>query len=169
MMTDGINTPKWLSGGGGMMSTADDYVRFCQMLLNGGELDGARLLAPKTVALMTSNHLAPNIAYNARMIALLQDMAPTPEMGEGFGLGFLVRTQEGRNPLPGSVGDISWAGAYGTYFWVDPKEKLVAVAMMQNAFDDQGLARSTRYRQKMRYLVYQAIIGPVETAPAAIR
>jgi CubicO group peptidase (beta-lactamase class C family) len=169
MMTDGINTPKWLSGGGGMMSTADDYVRFCQMLLNGGELDGARLLAPKTVALMTSNHLAPNIAYNARMIALLQDMAPTPEMGEGFGLGFLVRTQEGRNPLPGSVGDISWAGAYGTYFWVDPKEKLVAVAMMQNAFDDQGLARSTRYRQKMRYLVYQAIIGPVEAAPAAIR
>ncbi|MFL5254606.1 MAG: serine hydrolase domain-containing protein [Rhodopila sp.] len=169
MMTDGINTPKWLSGGGGMMSTVDDYVRFCQMLLNGGELDNVRLLSPKTVALMTSDHLPPRIAYNPRIIALGQDLAPTPEMGESFGLGFMVRTQPGRNPLPGSVGDFSWSGAYGTYFWVDPKEKLVAVAMMQNAFDDQGWTRSTRYRQKMRYLVYQALIGPAEATPAAVQ
>jgi len=169
MMTDGINTPKWLSGGGGMMSTVDDYVRFCQMLLNGGELDNVRLLSPKTVALMTSDHLPPGIAYNPRIIALGQDLAPTPEMGESFGLGFMVRTQPGRNPLPGSVGDFSWSGAYGTYFWVDPKEKLVAVAMMQKAFDDQGWTRSTRYRQKMRYLVYQALIGPAEATPAAVR
>ena len=169
MVTVGTSAPKWLSGGVGMMSTVDDYVRFCQMLLNGGELDNARLLSPKTVALMTSDHLPPGIAHNACIIALAQDLAPTPEMGEGFGLGFLVRTQPGRNPLPGSVGDFSWSGAYGTYFWVDPKEKLVALAMMQNAFDDRGWARSTRYRQKMRYLVYQAIIGPAEAAPAIVR
>jgi CubicO group peptidase (beta-lactamase class C family) len=78
-------------------------------------------------------------------------------MGEGFGLGFLVRKEAGRNPLPGSVGDFSWSGAHGTYFWVDPREKLTATLMVQNAFDPNGLAKSARYRHEMRYLVYQAI------------
>jgi CubicO group peptidase (beta-lactamase class C family) len=165
MIVDNLTTkPKWLSGGGGMVSTADDYVRFCQMLLNGGELDGVRLLSPKTVALMTSDHLPPGIAYNPGFISLLADQAPTAEMGEGFGLGFLVRKQDGRNPLPGSVGDFSWSGAHGTYFWVDPKEKLVAVLMVQNPFDSQGLAKSAHYRHEMRYLVYQAITGPLEAS-----
>ena len=95
--------PKWLSGGGGMISTAKDYVQFCQMLLNGGELDGIRLLSPKTVALMTSDHLPPGVKYKFGFIALVQDIAPTPEMGEGFGLGFLVRKDVGHNPLPGPV------------------------------------------------------------------
>ena len=158
MIVDNLTSkPKWLSGGGGMVSTAGDYTRFCQMLLNGGQLNGVRLLSPKTVALMTSDHLPPGVKYNASFNALLQDQAPTPEMGEGFGLGFLVRKETGRNPLPGSVGDFSWSGAHGTYFWVDPREKLTATLMVQNAFDPSGLAKSARYRHEMRYLVYQAI------------
>jgi CubicO group peptidase (beta-lactamase class C family) len=164
MIVDLSNKPRWLSGGGGMVSTAEDYVRFCQMLLNGGELDGVRLLSPKTVALMTSDNLPPEISYNATVIGLLQEQAPTPEMGEGFGLGFLVRTQAGHSPLPGSVGDFSWDGAHGTYFWVDPKEKLVAVLMLQNPYDGAGRATSIHYRHEMRYLIYQAITGPIETA-----
>jgi CubicO group peptidase (beta-lactamase class C family) len=157
-MADNLtNRPKWLSGGGGMLSTAEDYVRFCQMLLNGGELDGVRLLSPKTVAFMTTDHLPPGISYNAGFIGLLGDLAPTAEMGEGFGLGFLVRKNVGHNPLPGSVGDFSWAGAYGTYFWVDPREKLVAALMMQDPFDAKGLAKSSHYRHEMRNLVYQAV------------
>jgi CubicO group peptidase (beta-lactamase class C family) len=163
MLVDNLTKkPKWLSGGGGMVSTADDYVRFGQMLLNGGVLNGVRLLSPKTVALMTSDQLPPGTEYNAGFNALLQDMAPTPEMGQGFGLGFLVRKQEGHNPLPGSVGDFSWSGAHGTYFWVDPKEKLVATLMIQDPFDEKGLAKSAHYRHDMRYLVYQAITGPAE-------
>ena len=158
--------PKWLSGGGGMVSSAEDYVRFCQMLLNGGELDGVRLLSPKTVALMTSDHLPPGVTYNPGFIALVQDQAPTPEMGEGFGLGFLVRKDVGHNPLPGSVGDFSWSGAYGTYFWVDPKEKLVATLMVQNAFNEKGLAKSAHDRHEMRNLVYQAVIVPTEASSA---
>jgi CubicO group peptidase (beta-lactamase class C family) len=73
-------------------------------------------------------------------------------MGEGFGLGFLVRKDEGRNPLPGSIGDFSWSGAHGTYFWVDPKENLVAILMVQNPFDQGGLLKSAHYRHDMRYL-----------------
>jgi CubicO group peptidase (beta-lactamase class C family) len=158
MIVDNLtNRPKWLSGGGGMVSTAEDYVRFCQMLLNGGELDGVRLLSPKTVELMTSDHLPPGVTYNPGFIALLQDQAPTPEMGEGFGLGFLLRKEVGHNPLPGSVGDFSWSGAHGTYFWVDPKERLVATLMIQNPFDEKGLAKSAHYRHEMRNLVYQAV------------
>jgi CubicO group peptidase (beta-lactamase class C family) len=167
MIVDNLTKkPKWLSGGGGMVSTADDYLRFCQMLLNGGELDGVRLVSPKTVALMTSDHLPPGVGYNASFNALLQDMAPTAEMGQGFGLGFLVRKEAGHNPLPGSVGDFSWAGAHGTYFWIDPKERLVAVLMIQNPFDPQGLARSAQYRHELRYLVYQALIAPAEGSSA---
>ncbi len=167
-MADNITTmPKWLSGGGGMVSTAEDYARFCQMLLNGGELDGVRLLSPKTVALMTSDHLPPGISYNNGFIALLQDLAPTPEMGQGFGLGFLVRKDVGHNPMPGSVGDFSWAGAYGTYFWVDPKEKLVATLMIQDGFDAKGLAKSTHYRHEMRNLVYQAVTVSADASNVA--
>jgi CubicO group peptidase (beta-lactamase class C family) len=134
------------------------------MLLNGGELDGVRLLSPKTVALMTSDHLPPGISYNNTFIGFLGDLAPTAEMGEGFGLGFLVRKDVGHNPLPGSVGDFSWVGAYGTYFWVDPKEKLVATLMIQDGFDPKGLATSGHYRHEMRNLVYQAVTVSAETS-----
>src|SRR6266853_689188 len=100
---------KWFSGGGGLLSTASDYARFCQMLLNRGELNGVRLLAPKTIAVMTSDQVPPGIPRLG-----YEDMAPTPEMGHSFGLGFAVRTDPGHSPLSGSVGDYFWAGAHGT-------------------------------------------------------
>ncbi len=155
-MIDVTKRPNWLSGGGGMVSTGLDYVRFGQMLLNGGELDGTRLLSPKTVALMTSDHLPPDITYSRETLQLFEPtaMAPTPRDGQRFGLGFAVRTQPGQNPRPGSVGDFYWGGIYGTYFWVDPKEKLVAVMMMQVS----GAIRN-HYRSLMRNLVYQALVN----------
>ena len=81
------------------------------------------------------------------------DLAPTPEMGQSFGLGFAVRTAAGHSPLPGSVGDYFWAGAFGTYFWIDPKEKLFAVMMMQIPFVESGY-----YRRAMREVVYGALV-----------
>ena len=146
--------PAILSGGGGMLSTAGDYARFCQMLLNGGELDGVRILAPHTVALMTSDQLPPGTDRRSPVALVLDAFGPTQEMGTGFGLGFAVRTASGRNPVPGSVGDFSWAGITGTYFWVDPKEKLVSVLMMQVP---QGI--NVPYWRQTRTLVYQALIG----------
>jgi len=139
---------KWFSGGGGLLSTASDYARFCQMLLNRGELNGVRLLAPKTIAVMTSDQVPPGIPRLG-----YEDMAPTPEMGHSFGLGFAVRTDPGHSPLSGSVGDYFWAGAYGTYFWVDPQEKLFAVMMVQMPFPQSG-----PYRRAMRELVYGALV-----------
>ena len=138
---------KWFSGGGGMLSTAGDYARFCQMLLNRGELNGVRLLAPKTIAVMTADQLPPGIPRLGH-----EEMAPTPEMGQSFGLGFAVRTDAGHSPISGSVGDYFWAGAYGTYFWVDPQEKMFAVFMAQMPFPQSGY-----YRRAMRELVYGAL------------
>jgi CubicO group peptidase (beta-lactamase class C family) len=139
---------KWFSGGGGLLSTASDYARFCQMLLNRGELNGVRLLAPKTIAVMTSDQLPPGALRSG-----YEDTAPTAEMGHSFGLGFAVRTDPGHSPLSGSVGDYFWAGAYGTYFWVDPQERMFAVMMVQMPFPQSG-----PYRRAMRELVYGALI-----------
>jgi CubicO group peptidase (beta-lactamase class C family) len=129
--SDAGQKPAIFSGGGGMFSTAGDYARFAQMLLNGGELEGVRILSPKTIALMTSEQLPPGIERHTPVAAALGPFGPVPEMGTSFGLGFAVRVDPGRNPLPGSVGDFSWGGITGTLFWVDPKEKLVAVQMVQ--------------------------------------
>jgi len=139
---------KWFSGGGGLLSTASDYARFCQMLLNGGEFNGVRLLSPKTIAVMTSDQLPPDILRSG-----YEDMAPTPEMGQSFGLGFAVRTEVGRNPLSGSAGNYFWAGAFGTYFWVDPQAKMFAVMMVQMPFPQSGY-----YRRAFRELVYGALL-----------
>ncbi len=139
---------RWFSGGGGLLSTAPDYARFCQMLLNGGELNGVRLLSPKTIAVMTSDQIPPGIPRFG-----YEDLAPTREMGQGFGLGFAVRTDAGHNPLSGSVGDYFWAGGDGTYFWVDPQEKLFAVIMVQMPFQQAGY-----YRRALRELVYGALV-----------
>ena len=87
--------PAVLSGGGGLLSTAGDYARFCQMMLNGGELDGVRILSPKTVALMTSDQLPPATERHTSVAMLLDAFGPTPEMGTSFGLGFAVRTDAG--------------------------------------------------------------------------
>jgi len=143
---------KWFSGGGGLLSTASDYARFCQMLVNGGELDGVRLLSPKTLAVMTSDQLPPDAA-RVGMLEATQEMSPLPELGQSFGLGFAVRTAPGHTPVSGSVGDYFWAGAAGTYFWVDPQEKLYAIMMLQMPFVEAGPER-----RAMREIVYGALV-----------
>ncbi|MBV9861541.1 MAG: beta-lactamase family protein [Alphaproteobacteria bacterium] len=147
---------RWESGGGGLTSTAADYLRFSQMLLNRGTLDNVRLLSPSTVALMASDHLPPDIAYGATARSRFGALAPVPEMGYGFGLGFAVRTAPGRSPVPGSVGEYFWGGVTGTYFWIDPAEQLIAVLMLQAP--DQRLY----YRYLIRQLVYAAVVRPIE-------
>jgi CubicO group peptidase (beta-lactamase class C family) len=143
----------WVSGGSALLSTAGDYARFAQMLLNGGELGGTRLLSPRTIALMTSDHLTPDVRRSPSTSLLFGALAPMQELGIGFGLGFAVRTHAGRNPLPGSVGDFSWSGVSGTYFWVDPQQQLIAILMMQ------APVQRLHYRYLMRTLVYQAIVA----------
>ncbi|MBY0296590.1 MAG: beta-lactamase family protein [Methylobacterium sp.] len=139
--------PKNDSGGAGAVTTAADYLRFCQMLLNGGEIDGTRLLSRTTVALMTADHLPP---------AIRQTVQPGEQLlgvqGYTFGLGFAVRREQGLAGVHGSAGEYTWAGYAGTYFWVDPKEQLVGILMTQAP----GPSRPY-YRRLVRGLVYQAI------------
>ena len=135
--------PKMASGNAGMVASTRDYIRFSQMMLNGGSLDGVRILGRKTVELMTHDHLGP-----IKEATSAAEYLPGP--GYGFGLGFAVRLDAGMSPAAGSVGDHYWGGAYGTYFWIDPKEQLVSVMMLQVP----GLRE---YRQMLRDLVYQAI------------
>jgi CubicO group peptidase (beta-lactamase class C family) len=146
---------RWASGGGGLVSTAADYLKFCRMLLGGGELDGVRLLSPKTVRHMAANHLPSNCAYGDTARERFGGLAPVPEMGYGFGLGFAVRTIPGMSPVPGSVGDYFWGGVTGTYFWIDPAEDLIAI------FLSQAPDRRLYYRYLTRQLVYAAVIAPV--------
>ena len=110
---------RYFSGGGGLAGTAEDYVRFGQMLLNGGQLDGLRLVSRKTMEAMTANQIGE--------LPLWQDAY----RNYGFGLGFRVRRELGQSQTLGSVGEFGWGGAYGTYFWVDPKEKMVGILMIQ--------------------------------------
>jgi len=142
----------WKSGGGGMVSTAADYARFLQMFANGGQLDGVRLISRKTIDLMTADQLSPGIAMGADMWQL-EEMEPSARMGQGFGIGFAVRNEQGRNPLPGSPYDYHWGGAWGTYFWHDPRERMYVVFLMQSPAEQQT------YRRLMRDLVYQALVN----------
>jgi CubicO group peptidase (beta-lactamase class C family) len=144
------NPPRFYSGGGGLLITAPDYLRFASMLLGGGEHDGVRLLGRKTVALMTSNHLPPGCGYGS-FTRTLGITAPLPEYGQGFGLGVNVRIEAGRNPNPGSIGDFCWSGISGTYFWVDPTERLVVVLMLQ------APELRVHYRALLRDIVYSAL------------
>jgi len=153
-LPDVTQKPHLLSGGGGMVSSAADYLRFSLMLQNGGEYAGVRLLSPHTVRLMTSDALPPNIGYTERGVRTNQDVAPMPQMGQGFGLGFAVRTAAGRNPLPGSIGTYYWTGAWGTTFFVDPQEKLVAIQLIQTPANAGG-----PYRRLFRQLTYSALTG----------
>jgi CubicO group peptidase (beta-lactamase class C family) len=129
---------KSFSGGAGLLSTANDYARFLQMLLNGGELNGERILSRKTVQLMTINHIGELRVSD----------------GVSFGLGFSVVEDLGARGSPGSIGEYGWGGAYHSTYWVDPEEQLVVVYFTQliptNNLDDQG---------KLRTLVYQALVG----------
>jgi CubicO group peptidase (beta-lactamase class C family) len=136
------------AGGAGLLSTAGDYGRFLQMLLNGGEIDGVRLLSPKTVELMTVNHVGS--LYG--------------EGNFGFGLGFEIVEHLGRAGRYGSVGEFRWGGAYHTYYWADPQEKLVGVLMTQLLpSGDSDL------HARFRALVYQSIVGPPTGVAAARR
>ncbi|RJF96090.1 serine hydrolase domain-containing protein [Noviherbaspirillum saxi] len=137
--------PNFLGGGGGMMSTVHDYLRFAQMLANEGELDGMRILSRHSVRLMASDHLD-------ELPAVKQGLNYLPGPGYGFGLGFAVRTAPGMAAMPGSVGDYTWSGLAGTYFWIDPQEKLLAILLMQ------APERRDHYRQLFRNLVYAALL-----------
>jgi CubicO group peptidase (beta-lactamase class C family) len=134
---------KWESGGGGMVSTASDYARFLQMLLNGGTLGGKRLLGPKTVAFMTSDHLGSAIVPGPYYL---------PGPGYGFGLGFAVRRDAGVGAANSSVGEYNWGGAGGTAFWVDPKEDMFVVFMMQSP------SKRTHYRAVLRDMIYASLV-----------
>src|SRR5215831_7638883 len=129
-MFDAAQKPKLISGGGGGVSTASDYFLFCEMLLHGGKLGTTRLPSQSTINLMTSNALKPGIGYSAAQSQRFGDILPAPAMGQGFGLGFAVRTKSGQNPLPGTVGSFYWTGAYGTTFFVDPKLEMVIIMMI---------------------------------------
>jgi CubicO group peptidase (beta-lactamase class C family) len=133
----------FFAGGHGLTSTAGDYLRFSQMLLNGGELEGTRLLGPKTVRYIASNHLGESISKGAYYI---------PGPGYGFGLGFATRLEYGQSNWPASIGEFYWGGYAGTYFWIDPEENLVVSYMSQEPL------RRQHYRVLLRNLVYQSII-----------
>ena len=134
------------AGGAGLLSTASDYGRFLQALLDGGELDGVRLLSPKTIELMTVNHVGPRLAE-----------AWDDRHGMGFGLGFDVVVDLGAYARHGSPGAWGWGGAYHTTYWADPKEKLVALLMTQ-----LRPAGDSDIQKRFRALVYQSIVGPPE-------
>jgi len=135
------------SGGAGALSTAIDYLRFGQMLLNGGELDGVRVLSRSTIKLMTSDHLGTRIAAPFQPGELLLE---TP--GYTFGLGFAVRQNDGIAGVSGSAGEFMWAGYAGTFFWVDPKEEIVGVYMTQAPSPIRAY-----YRKMFKALVYQSL------------
>lgn len=145
MVLDSSKPTRFECGGSCAVSTVGDYLRFVQMLLNGGRLGDVRILGRKTVEYMTSDHLGPEIHNH------IASVDPGAE-GYGFGLGVAVRRETGIAGVIGSRGEYGWGGAYGTYFWADPKEEL-AVVYMSHA---HGPARM-HYRQLMKALVLQAI------------
>jgi CubicO group peptidase (beta-lactamase class C family) len=130
-----------MESGGGLVSTTMDYARFCQMLLNGGGLEGNRIIGRKTLELMASDHLGPKVRIESHLVPA----------GHSFGLGFAVCTQRGMAPFAGSVGQFFWSGMAGTFFWIDPREELFAVFM------SQGPGQREYFRTLVRSLVYAAI------------
>ena len=142
--------PRLLSGGGGLVGSADDYLRFSYMLRNRGELDGVRLLSPRTLKLMTSNHLPGGRTLNEMGQSSFAEVAME---GMGFGLGFSVLVNPAANTTLGSAGLFAWGGAGSTAFWVDPAEDVVVVFMTQ-------LLPSSTYplRRHLQAGVYQALL-----------
>ena len=136
---DVAQKPRFESGGGGLTSTMDDYLRFALMLADGGEVAGKRLLGSKTIEFMTADHTGSR---------------PGRPPGLGFGLGFEVRTSVGDSALPGSLGEYGWAGNAGTLFWIDPKEQLIAIYLVQVNDDVRIMLRN-----QFRTMVQAAIIN----------
>jgi CubicO group peptidase (beta-lactamase class C family) len=144
-----LKPPSFISGGGGLVSTAQDYLQFARMLLNGGTLGGHRLISRKTLNLMTANHLPGGVDLPALSRSLFSEAAYE---GVGFGLGFATSTASHKTLMPGSNGDYFWGGAASTFFWVDPEEDLIGLFMTQ-------LIPSSTWpvRREMRTMVYAAL------------
>jgi CubicO group peptidase (beta-lactamase class C family) len=144
-----LSPPSFISGGGGLCSTTSDFLTFCRALINGGELGGVRLIGPKTLALMTSNHLPGGCDLPAVSRSLFSEATYN---GIGFGLGFSVTMNPAQTLIPGSAGEYSWGGAATTSFWIDPAEELIAIFMTQ-------VLPSSAYpiRRELRTMIYSAI------------
>jgi CubicO group peptidase (beta-lactamase class C family) len=144
-----LSPPSLISGGGGLCSTAADYLTFCRALINGGEVGGVRLLGPKTLKLMTSNHLPNGLDLPGLSRSLFSEATYN---GIGFGLGFSVTMEPVKTMIPGSAGEYSWGGAATTSFWIDPAEELITIFMTQ-------VLPSSAYpfRRELRTMVYAAI------------
>ena len=145
--------PKLESGGGGLVGTASDYLRFCRLMLNKGELDGARLLSPKTIALMTANHL-PRGAEIADLSPVMDAFNESGYRGIGFGLGVAVTLDPARAGIPGTAGEFAWGGMATTTFFVDPREDMAMIFMTQAILDT---GRRVRLRRDLRSLIYGAM------------
>lgn len=139
------------SGGGGLVSSAHDYLRFCRMMLNGGSLDGVQILSPKTVALFSLNFLPDN--REVAEMALPGTFSESSYAGVGFSLGCGVNVNVAKTRLPGTLGEYFWGGAAATAFWIDPKEELTVVFMTQV----MGSPARLTLRRDLRTLVYSAI------------
>jgi CubicO group peptidase (beta-lactamase class C family) len=150
-----LKSPTFYSGGGGLVSTADDYMKFCRMLLAGGEANGHRLISPSTLRLMTANHLPGGKDLTALSRSLFSE---STNAGVGFGLGFAVVFDPVSAMVPSSPGEYYWGGAASTAFWIDPVEDIAVVFMTQ-------LLGSSTYpvRRELRTLVYSALVQPNRT------
>lgn len=153
---DYLRPPRFLSGGGGLVSTTQDYFRFCRMLLNGGELEGTRILAPKTVELMRQNHLPGGCDIQA---IALGEFGESGFEGVGFGLGFAVSLGPEKVGVVGSAGEFYWGGAASTLFWLDPVEDLTVIFMTQ--LMPSG---TFNFRGQLHALVYGAIVKGARSA-----
>ena len=145
-----LTPPTFFSGGGGLVSTAVDYYRFCQMLLNGGELDGVRLLGPRTIEYMTINHLPGNQDLTDLSISAFSE---TANEGVGFGLGFAVIIDLVKSQQVGSLGEYYWGGAASTIFWIDPAQDLIVILLTQ-----MMPSNTFNFRGQLKSLIYPAIV-----------
>lgn len=141
--------PRLVSGGGGLVSTALDYHRFCSMLLHGGTLDGVRIIGRKTLDLMVRNHLPGGATLSELSRSMFSEAA---NAGTGFGLGFAVNLDVARSMIPGSAGEFYWGGMFSTAFFVDPVERVHMVFMTQ-------LSPSSLYpiRREIKTMLYAAL------------
>ncbi|VIO76231.1 serine hydrolase [Bradyrhizobium ivorense] len=157
---DVTTPPRLFAGGGGLVSTAPDYLRFCQMLLNDGELDGARVLSAQAVKQMTTSALLPDVR-------IFGGDEVGARAGTTFGLGFGIRANPVFSWIPGAVGSYSWAGLWGTYFWIDPAEKLIGLQMVQATPGSKG--RGAVISAGINHLTYGALAvsQPSSVTPAA--
>ncbi|MBE7941124.1 MULTISPECIES: serine hydrolase domain-containing protein [Ramlibacter] len=143
-------SPRWAAGGHGLVSTADDYARLCQMLLNDGVLDGVRILSPQSARMLHTDVLQTPLPGPTPKVSI---SSPSVDNGNGFGLGVVVRTAQGGNDIPGSIGDYGWFGFYGTLFWIDPKQNMFAMLLVQ-----VPSPANLPLRRAAREAVYRAVL-----------